>query len=82
MLSQVNRYSFLIASALAMGGAWAIGARIGGLAAPIAVAGVGMGMAALQRGLRGGASNVSGWQQVKQAIGRGTPTLLFIYSDT
>ena len=78
----VNRYSYLIASALAMGGAWAIGARIGGLAAPLAVAGVGLGLAAVQRKLRGGSSNVGSWQHVQKAIGAGTPVLLFVYSDT
>lgn len=78
----INRYSYLIATALAMGGAWALGARVGGIAPAVAVAGVGVGMAAVQRKLRGGPSNVAGWKQLRRAIGGGTPALLFIYSDT
>jgi len=78
----LNRNSFLISLAMAMGGAWAFGARAGGLAAPIAVAGVGLALAAVQRKLRGGASSVSSWGDAHRQIGRGAPTLLFIYSDT
>ena len=78
----VNRYSYLITTALAMGGAWALGSRMGGLAPTVAVAGVGLGLAAVQWKLRGGPSSVGSWQQAQQAIGRGTPTLLFVYSDT
>ena len=77
-----NKYSFLITTALAMGGAWAAGARVGGIAPTLAVAGFGLGLAAVQRKLRGGRSNVGNWQQIEQAIGHGTPTLLFLYSDT
>lgn len=81
MLSFLNRYSFLITTALAMGGAWAAGARMGGFAAPVAVAGVGLALAAVQRKLRGGASAVASWKDV-QRISHGTPSLLFIFSDT
>ena len=77
-----NKYSFLITTALAMGGAWAAGVRLGGLAPTLAVAGVGLGLAMVQRKLRGGRSNVGNWQQIEQAIGQGTPTMLFVYSDT
>ena len=82
MLWTINRYSYVITAAAAMVGAWALGARVGGLAPSLAVAGVGLGLAAVQRRLRGGASSVRSWQAARQAIGRGTPTLLFIYSDT
>jgi hypothetical protein len=82
VLWNVNKYSYLITTALAMGAAWALGARLGGLAPAIAVAGVGLGLATIQRRLRGGPSNVGSWQQAQQAIGTGTPTLLFVYSDT
>ena len=77
-----NRYSYLISAALAMGGAWAVGARIGGIVPTLAVAGVGLGMAAIQRKLRGGPSSVTSWQSVQRAIGHGKPALLFVYSDT
>ena len=78
----VTRYSYLIGAALAMGGAWAVGARIGGIMPAVAVAGVGLGMAAIQRKLRGGPSSVTTWEQVQRAIRHGKPTLLFVYSDT
>ncbi len=82
MLYRLNKYSYLITAALAMGGAWAAGARLGGLVPTLAMAGVGLGMAAVQRKLRGGQSSVGNWEQINQAIGHGTPALLFIYSDT
>jgi hypothetical protein len=82
MLPFLNRYSYLLTSAAAMAAAWAVGARIGGLAAPIAVAGVGAALALVQRKLRGGASSVPNWGAVQQAIGQSVPLLLFIYSDT
>ena len=82
MLWNVNRYSYLITAALVMAGAWAVGARFGGLAPTLAVAGVGLGLAAVQRKLRGGPSTAPTWQKVQQAIGHGMPSLLFIYSDT
>ncbi len=78
----VNRYSYLIATSLAMGGAWAAGSRIGGPAPVLAVAGVGLAMALVQRKLRGGTSSVATWNEVLRRIGRAMPTLLFIYSDT
>lgn len=77
----INRYSYLIATAAAMAGAWALGARIGGLAPAAAVAGVGLGLAAVQRTPRGGASSVGSWQEVRRTIGRGMPSLLLVYSD-
>ena len=82
MLSTVNRYSYLIATGLAMGGAWAVGSRIGGPAPTLAVAGIGIAMALVQRTLRGGASSVASWNDALGRIGHGTPTLLFVYSDT
>src|SRR5687767_12747573 len=45
MLWLLNRYSFLITSALVMGLAWLFGARFGGLWPSIAVAGAGLGLA-------------------------------------
>ena len=81
-LFTVNRYSYLIATGLAMGGAWLAGARIGGPAPTLAVAGAGVAMALVQRKLRGGASTVASWNDVLRDIGGGTPVLLFIYSDT
>ena len=78
----VNRYSYLIATGLAMGGAWVAGSRFGGPAPTLAVAGVGLAMALVQRRLRGGASSVAAWSDVLGQLGHGTPTLLFVYSDT
>ena len=82
MLWFANKYSYLITAVLAMGGAWVASTRVGGLAPTLAVAGVGLSLAVVQRKLRGGRSNVGNWQQIEQAIGHGTPALLFIYSDT
>jgi thiol-disulfide isomerase/thioredoxin len=82
MLSSINRHSYLIVSALAMGVAWILGARAGGLWALVGVAGVGAALALIQRTLRGGSSAVESWDEVRAATGRGTPVLLFIYSDT
>ena len=81
-LSTVNRYSYLIATGLAMGGAWLAGSRIGGPAPTLAVVGVGAAMALVQRKLRGGPSTVASWNEALGRLGGGTPTLLFIYSDT
>ena len=81
-LATVNRYSYLIATGLAMGGAWMAGSRFGGVAPTLAVAGVGIAMAVVQRTLRGGASSVSSWNDALGQLGRGRPTLLFLYSDT
>ena len=64
MVWHLNRYSFLITSALAMGIAWLVGARFGGLWPSVAVAGAGLGLALVQRKLRGGASDVSAWDQL------------------
>jgi len=82
MLSLVNRYSYLIASAFAMGVTWAIGARLGGLWAIVGVAGVGTSLALIQRKLRGGSSSVQRWEEAQAEIGRGSPVLLFLYADT
>jgi hypothetical protein len=73
----LNRYSYLITTALAMGVAWLAGSRFGGPWPAVAVAGAGLGLAMVQRKLRGGASDVQAWD----ALGPG-PLLLFIYSDT
>ena len=81
MLWLVNRYSFLITSALAMGLAWLVGSRFGGLWASVAVAGAGLGLALVQRKLRGGASDVAAWDTFG-APGPRQPLLLFLYSDT
>lgn len=82
MLPLVNRYSYLIASALAMSLAWLVGARFGGVWPSVAVAGVGISMALVQRKLRGGHSNAGTWDEVSAEIGSGRPLLLFLYSDT
>jgi hypothetical protein len=78
----VNRYSFLITSALAMGLAWLVGSRFGGPWPSAAVAGAGLGLALVQRRLRGGASDVAAWDAVGAARGPRQPLLLFLYSDT
>jgi hypothetical protein len=77
----LNRYSYLIFSVLALGGATLLGGRLGGLAGPSAVVGVGAALALAQARLRG-ASSVRDWPAVQDAIRGGTPSLLFIYSDT
>ena len=53
MIWMLNRYSFLISSALGMGIAWLVGSRFGGRWATLAVAGTGLGLALVQRKLRG-----------------------------
>jgi hypothetical protein len=82
MVWLLNRYSYLITSALVMGAAWLLGARFGGLWPTVAVAGAGLGLALVQRKLRGGGSDVSAWEELNAAPGRRLPLLLFIYSDT
>ena len=82
LVSVVNRYSYVITAGLAMGGAWLAGSRIGGPAPTLAVAGVGIAMALVQRKLRGGPSTVASWSEALGQLGRGTPVLLFLYSDT
>ncbi len=77
-----NRYSLLITGALAMGGAWGLAARLGGLLPFVAVAAVGLGLALAQRRLRGGASSVLSWRDLEQAVRTTGPVLLFLYSDT
>ena len=79
----VNRHSFLITSALVMGLAWLLGSRFGGGLWPsVAVAGAGLGLALVQRKLRGGASDLAAWDELGSDPGRRQPLLLFIYSDT
>ncbi len=82
MLWLLNRYSFLVTSALAMGIAWLLGSRFGGLWPSLAVAGAGLGLALVQRKLRGGASDVAAWDELGAAPGGRQPLLLFLYSDT
>ena len=82
MRSFLNRYSYLITSALVMGAAWLVGARFGGPWPTVAVAGSGLGMALIQRRLRGGASDVSTLADLDDRSGDRQPLLLFIYSDT
>lgn len=82
MLWLLNRYSFLITGALAMGLAWLVGSRFGGLWPSLAVAGAGLGLALVQRRLRGGASDVAAWDDLGAEPGRRQPLLLFLYSDT
>src|SRR3954465_11265104 len=82
MISLLNRYSYLLTSALVMGAAWLIGARFGGLWPSAAVAGTGLGMVLLQRRLRGGASDISGRGEIVAAPGPREPSLLFLYSDS
>lgn len=77
----VNRYSYLIFSALALGGATALGVRIGGLTGPAVVVGVGAALAAAQLRLAS-ASSYRSWTAVQNAVHGGRPSLLFIYSDT
>lgn len=82
MLWLLNRYSFLITSALTMGLAWLVGARFGGIWPSVAVAGAGLGLALVQRKLRGGGSDVSAWDELDAGTERRQPLLLFLYSDT
>ena len=60
----INRYSYLIFSALALGGATVLGGRLGGLAGPAAVVGVGAALALTQLRLRGD-SSVQSWEAVQ-----------------
>jgi len=82
MVSFINRYSYLFTSAVVMAVAWVVGARFGGLWPTVAVAGTGIGLALVQRSLRGGVSDVATLDAVDQGIQEGRPLLLFIYSDT
>jgi thiol-disulfide isomerase/thioredoxin len=82
MVSFINRYSYLFTSAVVMGVAWLIGARFGGLWPTVAVASTGVGLALVQRTLRGGVSDVATLDAVDQELRKGRPLLLFIYSDT
>jgi len=82
MISTLNRYSYLVTSALVMGVAWLIGARFGGPWPTVAVAGSGIGLALVQRRLRGGASDVTRLDDVEANPRLRQPLLLFLYSDT
>ena len=82
MISLLNRYSYLISAALAMGIAWVAGSRFGGPWPVLAVGGSGLAMALIQRRLRGGRSDVSSLAELDQGPGPRLPLLLFIYSDT
>ena len=82
MIPFLNRYSYLITSALMMGAAGLIGARFGGAWPTVAVAGTGVGLALIQRRLRGGASDVGALAELDAGAGQREPLLLFIYSDT
>ena len=82
MISFLNRYSYLLTSALVMGAAWLVGGRFGGPWPAVAVAGTGLSMALIQRRLRGGSSDVSTLADIDNRSGTRQPLLLFIYSDT
>ena len=82
MIARLNRYSFLITSALAMGLAWLVGSRFGGPWPTVAVAGTGLGLALIQRKLRGGASDPAALNDLTDGSGPRLPLLLFIYADT
>ena len=82
MISLLNRYSYLITSALVMGAAWLAGARFGGPWPTVAVAGTGIGLALVQRRLRGGTSNVAALDELRDGAHPDGPLLLFIYADT
>jgi hypothetical protein len=56
MLWFVNRYSYLIFSALVLGGAAAAGSRLDGAAGPSLVVALGAALAFVQTRLRGGSS--------------------------
>jgi hypothetical protein len=77
----MNRYSYYIFSALAVGAATAIGSRFGGPAGPALAVGVGAALATAQAVLRSD-STYRSWSAVQEAIRAGGPSLLFIYSDT
>lgn len=80
-MSFVNRYSYLFTSAVAMLVAWLVGARFGTVWSAVAVGGVGLGLALIQRRLRGGASDVPTWEGVEAEIARRRPLLIFLFSD-
>jgi thiol-disulfide isomerase/thioredoxin len=82
MVSFINRNSYLFTSAVAMLVAWALGSRFGALWSAVAVGGVGVGLALIQRRMRGGASDVASWEGVQEEIGKGRPLLIFLFSDS
>jgi hypothetical protein len=81
MIWILNRYSYLITSALVMGVAWLVGSRFGALWSSVAVAGTGVGLALMQRRLRGGGSDLSTIYDSESDPERRPPLLVFIYSD-
>lgn len=78
---QINRYSYLIFSFLALAGATLVASRLGRLAGTTLVLAVGGLLAGVQAALRSG-SSLESWSAVEAVLGRGRPALLFIYSDT
>ena len=82
MIPLLNRYSYLITSALVMGVAWLVGARFGGVWPTVAVAGSGIGLAVVQRRLRGGSGDPSALNAMAEGSGTTLPLLLFVYADT
>lgn len=81
MVSFINRYSYLFTSAVAMLVAWLFASRFGGVWPAVAVSGVGVGLALVQRRLRGGSSDVPSWEGVQVEIEKGRPLLIFLFSD-
>jgi hypothetical protein len=77
----VNRYSYLIFSALTLLVGLAVGSRLGWLAGSALLVGLAGALTAVQAAQRG-PSSLQDWRQVEAAIGAGRPTLLFVYSDT
>jgi hypothetical protein len=77
----VNRYSYLIFSALSLLVGLVLSSRLGWLAGSALLVGLAAALAAVQALLRG-PSSLRTWPEVEAAIGAGRPTLLFIYSDT
>ncbi|MFN8634082.1 MAG: hypothetical protein U0893_09520 [Chloroflexota bacterium] len=82
MIPWLNRYSYLLTTALAMGVAWVVGGRFGGVWPSVAVLGTGLSLALVQRKLRRGGSDVATLAEIEPGAVRSQPLLLFIYSDT
>ena len=77
----INRYSYVIFSAVAIGGATLLGSRLGALAGSAVVVGVGAALAAAQAKLSGDSSAAT-WSMVQDLVHGTMPVLLFVYSDT
>ncbi len=80
--SAVNRRSFFVTSLVAVAGGWLVASPFGGVASAVAALGVGAGLVVAQRYLRRGGSGVASWDEARAQFGRGTPTVVFLYSDT